>query len=132
MAIRLYTLIIFFFLILPFVSMSQSIERVIFDTNDSTDGYYLAIAPQSKEIKGVLVLLTSFLPPESLLPETKLHNVAFVNDILTIVAPMKQKLYADSFAVSRINTLLLNIEKRFKVDTSKFALAGYDESGNIA
>ncbi|HTF31082.1 MAG TPA: hypothetical protein VK625_19635, partial [Flavitalea sp.] len=65
------------------VSIGQNIEKVAFDNRDSSDGYYLAIQPMSKNIKGVLVLFTSFLPPEGLLPETKLHNVAFVNDILT-------------------------------------------------
>ena len=132
MATRFYTFPILFLLILPFISLSQNIERITFDAKDSTDGYYLAIVPQSKEIKGVLVLLTSFLPPENLLPETKLHNVAFVNDLLTVVAPMKQKLYADSFAVNRINILLADIQKRYAADTSKFTLAGYDEAGNIA
>jgi hypothetical protein len=39
----------------------QNIEKVIFDPKDSTDGYYLAIQPQSKNIKGVVVLLTSFM-----------------------------------------------------------------------
>src|SRR3954454_16520002 len=133
MMIRFYVVLFMLsFLILPLISKSQSIESVVFDTKDSVGSYYLAITPESKEIKGVIVLLTSFLPPESLLPETKLHNVAYVNDILTVVAPMNQKLYADSFAVHRISTILLDIQKRFSADTSRFALAGYDEAGNIA
>ena len=55
------------------------------------------------------MLLTSFLPPEGLLPETKLHNVAFVNDVLTIAVSCKQKLYADSSAVARLNEVLKNV-----------------------
>jgi hypothetical protein len=46
------------------------------------------------------------MSPESLLAETKLHNVAYVNDILTIVASSKQKLYADSAAIKRITAVL--------------------------
>jgi hypothetical protein len=118
--------------ILPFFSYSQNIEKIMFDVKDSTDGHYLAIQPQSKNIKGVVVLLTSFIPPESLLPETKLHNVAFVNDILTIVVSTRQKLYADSSTLNRISTVLKDVAKRFSVDTSKFVLGGYDEAGNIA
>jgi hypothetical protein len=67
-----------------------------------------------------------------LLPETKLHNVAYANELLTIIVPMKQKLYADSFAIHRIGAVLENIQKNFTIDTSRFALGGYDEAGNIA
>ena len=132
MTIRLFVLLnvtVFFF---HFEASCQNIEKVSFDTKDTTAGYYLAIRPQSKEIKGVLVLLSSFMQPESLLPETKLHNVAYANDLLTVVAFMKHKLYADSSAVDRINVILQDVGKRFSADTSKFALAGYGESGNIA
>ena len=119
-------------ILLPFFANCKAIEKIIFDAKDSTDGYYLAIRPQSKNVKGVLVLFTSFLPPEELLPETKLHNVAYVNDMLTIVASTKQKLYADSITVNRINRLLKDVIKRFSADTSAFVLAGYDDAGSIA
>ena len=133
-AVRPYPFILFITaaFILPFFARSQNIERILFDTADSSDGYYLAVQPQSKKIQGVLVLLTSFLPPEGLLPETKLHNTAYVNDILTVVVSCKQKLYADSSAVARLNGLLKDIVKRFAADTSTFVLAGYGEAGNIA
>ena len=72
------------------------------------------------------------MSPESLLPETKLHNVAYANDILTLIASSKQKLYADISAINRISVLLKDAVIRFAVDTSKFVIAGYDEAGNIA
>ena len=118
--------------LLPSFIFCQNIEKIIFDSKDSTAGYYLAIQPQSKKIKGTLVLFTSFLPPEGLLPETKLHNVASANDILTIVVSAKQKLYADSAAIKRITMILKDVETRFSADAAKFVLAGYDEAGNIA
>src|SRR5688572_6489655 len=92
-----------------FCCSAQSIDRVSFDAADSTGGNFLAITPQSKNIKGVIVLLTSFLPPDVILTETKLHSVAYTNDLLFIAASMKQKLYADEEAVSRINTILKEI-----------------------
>lgn len=125
----LFIAIVFF---LPSFLYCQNIEKVIFDPKDSTDGYYLAIQPQSKNIKGVVVLLTSFMSPENLLPETKLHNVAYTNDILTIVTSTIQKLYADSTAIKRLTVIMKDVVTRFSADTSKFALAGYDEAGNIA
>ena len=132
MTIRLFVLIVSLILSLGYTSIGQSIEKVSFDKVDSTEGYYLAITPQSKQIKGVVILLTSFYSPEDLLTETKLHGVTYTNDLLLVVAPMKQKLYADDFSVLRINSLLKHVQERYAADTSKFALAGYDEAGNIA
>jgi len=117
---------------IPVIPFCQSIEKVSYNPKDSTAGYYLAIRPQSNVIKGALVLLSSFIPPESLLPETKLHNVAYANDLLMIIASTQQKLYADSSSVDRINSILKDVVTRFAVDTSTFVLAGYTEAGNIA
>jgi len=128
---RIFVLPIFLLISFPWLCSAQNSERVSFDLTDSTGGYYLAVQPKSNNIKGVVVLLTSFTSPEDLLPETSLHNVAFNNDLLTVFAPMKQKLYADSFAVKRINTIITDIIRRFHADTSNFVLGGYDESGNI-
>lgn len=111
---------------------AQQIEKILMDsTKDNTD-YYTAIRPASKTSKGAIVLLTSFLPPENLLTETKLQNTAYANELLIAIVPMKMKLYADSFSVKRINTVLADIASRFSVDTSRFVMAGYDEAGNIA
>lgn len=132
MTMRLFVFLMFLVFSFPFLSIAQNSDRISFDLSDSTNGYYLAIKPKSNQIKGVVVLLTSFSAPQDLLSETKLHNVAYNNDLLTVFAPMKQKLYADSFAVNRINTIFKDIIQRYHADTSKFALAGYDEAGNIA
>lgn len=132
MSIRLLSLIIFLFFCFPLLCASQNSEKAFFDKSDTATGYYLAIQPKSKQIKGVLVLLSSFLSPEDLLSETKLHNVAYNNDLLTVFAPTRQKLYADSSAVNSINNIFNDIVQRYKADTSGFVLAGYDEAGNIA
>src|SRR3990170_1638105 len=106
-------------------AFSQIIEKIIFDSRDSTDGYYLAIQPRSKNIKGTLVLFNSFATPENMLTETKLHNVAYANDLLTILVSIKQKLYADTSTIERLNAVLKNVVSKYSVDTSKFVLAGY-------
>ena len=132
MIVRLFALLALSIVAIPYISAAQNIERISFDKDDAADGYYLAITPQSKQIKGVVVLLTSFLPPDDLLTETKLPGVMYTNNLLLVVAPMKQKLYADEAAINRINAVLKNIQQRYTTDTSKFALAGYDEAGGIA
>ena len=113
-------------------AFTQTIEKIIFDSKDSTDGYYLAIPPRSKNIKGTLVLFNSFSTPENMLTETKLHNVAYANDLLTVLVSMKQKLYADTSTIERLNTVLKDVVSKYSADTSKFVLAGYDFAGNIA
>jgi len=121
------TLIVFF----PTALKSQNIEKVFFNTQDSTNGYYLSIKPASGNIKAVQVLLRSFNGPESIIPETKLHNIAYANDILTIMASMNDKFYADTAAVNRIDSILKDVVGRFSADTSKFVMAGFDLAGNI-
>ena len=68
-------------LLFPILGICQF--KVSFDDSDSTNGYYIAIPPASNTIRGVLVLFCNFRKPESMLPETKLHNVAAGNDLLT-------------------------------------------------
>ena len=116
--------------LLPLGSFCQQIEKVVFDPKDSSDGYYLAIRPRSNTIKGVLVLCNTFAPPEAMLPETKLHNTAFANDLLTVAVSLKQKLYADATTTDRLNALLKHVVTTYKADPARFALAGYDFAGN--
>jgi hypothetical protein len=125
-----FALLLVLFIFLPFTAPCQNIEKVVFDTKDTTDGYYLAVRPRLNNIKGVLVLCTSFSTPEWMLPETKLHNVAYANDLLTILFSIKQKLYADTPTLERLNALLKHVAATYATDTSKFVLAGYDFAGN--
>jgi hypothetical protein len=119
-----------FLLALP--AFSQSVEKVIYNAGDTTAGHYLAVRPRGEVVEGALVLLTSFSAPEALLPETKLHNVAYANDLLTVVVATPEKLYADGPAVERINAVLQHVAATYKVDTGRFVLAGYDYAGPVA
>jgi hypothetical protein len=134
MKIRLFVILIAFVFIAHITADCQYIEKVTFDNKDSTGGYYLAVHPRSENIKGTLVLLSNFYGLDGIISETKLHNVAYAygNDVLTIFASMKEKLYADTTTVNRINTILKNVVARFSPDTSKFAIAGFDYAGIIA
>jgi pimeloyl-ACP methyl ester carboxylesterase len=115
-------------LVLPKTTFGQNIEKISFDKND----YYLAVRPASNHIQGTIVFLCSFRPPESLLPETKLHNVAFANDLLTVYVSMGKQLYADSLAVDRLNRVMENVLKQYGADSSKVVLGGFDFGGTIA
>ncbi len=134
MNIRLLPIVILLVIFLPDIANCQYIEKITFDNKDSTDGFYLAVRPRSGNIKGTLVLLSNFYALDGIISETKLHNVAYAygNDMLTIFASMKQKLYADTATVDRLNTILKNVMSTFSVDTSKFAIGGFDYAGIIA
>jgi hypothetical protein len=118
--------------IIPYSANSQNTEKIIFNSSDSADDYYLAIPPLSGNIQGVQVLMSSFMPPESILSESKLQNVAYGNDLLTIVASLGPTLSADSASVNRINLILRNVIERYSADTSRFALGALGYAGNIA
>ena len=109
----------------------QSIEKVSFDAADSTNGYYLAIPPASQTIRGVLVFFCTFRSPESLLPETRLHNIAASGDLLTIYASLGRQLLPDTATIGRINTVLQHVAGKYAADTARFVLGGFDVAGTI-
>ena len=80
-------LFLFFLLIgVPSSLFAQIYQRILVDESDPISGYYSAIQPANQQIDGVLFLLPGFgQPAESIIPESKLPNVAFVNNLLTIL-----------------------------------------------
>jgi pimeloyl-ACP methyl ester carboxylesterase len=111
----------------------QSVKKIILDEKDSLSVYYLAVEPRSDSIAGVLVLFPGFGErAENIFPESKLHNVAYANRILTIAIAEGNKLYADSIVQSKINKVLDDVIKKYKVDPEKFVLGGYSAGGIVA
>jgi hypothetical protein len=110
---------------------AQNNEKVFFDNKDSTSNYYLAVKPISGNIKGALILFSSFNNVENILAETKLHNIAYGNDLLTVFASLDTKLCADKESIDRISAILRHVRNKFAVDSGKFALGGFDFAGNI-
>jgi hypothetical protein len=114
-------------------SFSQNYEKIIVNKQDSTSGYYLAIKPQSDQIKGVLVLLPGWgMAPETIFPESKLPNVAYINGILTIAWSMGGKLYADEPVVKKLNLILSDVINKYKVNKNQFAIGGFSAGGTVA
>ena len=119
-------------LFLSVAATCQPTEKVFFNDGDSTTNYYLAIPPTSGNIKATLVLLCPYRNPESILPETMLHNVAAVNDMLTVYASVSTHFIPDDSALQHVNKLMANVVSKYHTDTSTFALAGFDVAGLIA
>jgi pimeloyl-ACP methyl ester carboxylesterase len=125
-----------FIITLLFVSMtaySQTLKKVVLNETDFYSGHYLVVEPQSEEILGVLVLLSGFgQTPENTPPETKLHHVAYANNILTVFAAAGNKLYVDSIAQTNLTAIITDVISKYKVKTNSFVLGGYSAGGMIA
>jgi pimeloyl-ACP methyl ester carboxylesterase len=114
------------------VAYAQTLKKIIIDDKDFYSGYYIAVEPQTDSIAGVLVLLSGFgQRAEDSTPETKLHNVAYANHILTIFFAGGNKLYADSITQVKLSAVLRDVIRRYKVITNTFVLGGYSAGGMI-
>lgn len=111
---------------------SQSVQKIVLDQKDSVSGYYLAVKPGADLLSGALVLLPGFgQNAESIFSETKLHNVAYANNILTIAFAEGNKLYADSTVQVKLTAVLKDVIKRYKILPEKFVLGGFSAGGMI-
>ncbi|MCX6319462.1 MAG: hypothetical protein NTW29_19450 [Bacteroidetes bacterium] len=113
-------------------TFAQNSERIVFNQADSLNDYYLAVRPSFGKINGVILVMTSFMPPERIMPETKLHNVAAVNGLLTVYLSLGQSIYADDLVTARISRVLNHIQTNFGADKPKYAICGFEFAGNIA
>ena len=93
----------------------------------------MAVQPGSDELNGVLLLLPGFgQNAESVFPESKLHNVAYVNGILTVAIAGGRKLYADDTIIERLNQATEHIKNKYGVASDKFIIGGYSAGGTIS
>lgn len=112
---------------------SQEERTVVLDKMDPYAGNYIYVAPKSKEIKGVLILIAGFGQySTNTFSETKLEEETFKNGILTISFAAGNKLYADSVTELRLNNVIKDIVNRFQVSPESFVLGGYSAGGMIA
>jgi len=111
----------------------QYIEKNWFNSSDSVYGYYTSIKPSSGRIQGVLVLLDGYSGnADNFLSETKIHNVASANDILTICVPTGQRLYLDSTIKDVLNRILKETLLTYHLRKDQFAIGGMSAGGVIA
>lgn len=113
---------------------AQTIKKIILDERDIFSGYYLVVEPENKDsISGVLVLLAGFGQiPEDTPPETKIHTIAYANNILTLFIAGGNKLYADSLTVFKISKIIEDVLSRYKVNKNTFVFGGFSAGGMIA
>ncbi len=110
----------------------QNYEKVIY--RDSTnEEYFLVVPPKSDEVIGALILLPGFgQAAESIFPESKIHNVAYANGILTIAIAGGRKLYLDDAVTEKLNKALAYIKNRYNLTKDKFVIGGFSAGGTIS
>jgi|SRR5687768_8742279 len=112
----------------------QTVEKISFNDKNPVDDYYLLVKPVSSNIRGVLVLLPGYGElAENIFPQTKLFNVAYVNNILTIAIACGQKIYTDEAVIDRLNRGLTDIIKKYPTITKdNFVIGGFSAGGTIS
>lgn len=124
--------ICFLFLFLNLDCNSQSIQRKVINENDQFRGYYIVKETQNKPI-ATLVLLTGFgQRAEDLIPESKLPEEAYNNNILTIICAVGNKLYADSAVQVSLSAIFKDVIKTYKVSSKDFIIGGFSAGGMVA
>jgi len=105
----------------------------VYRTRDTTQNYYLALTPTTS-IKGLLVILPGFGGvPRDMLQETDLPIKARKAGYLVIIPYLAlQTDCSDSISQSRLATLIPEVIKRFKVNTTHFVIGGHSIGGNGA
>ncbi|MEL6659892.1 MAG: hypothetical protein AAFY48_21305 [Bacteroidota bacterium] len=106
-------------------------QRIVLDEDDAVYGYYFAIAPE--KIEGTLVLLPGFGQiAESVLVSTKLPELAYQNNLLTVVYAGGQRLTADSLVQGHLNRVLQDVQERFAMPKDRLVIGGFSAGGNVA
>lgn len=127
------TFCLFSFMLVCQFAFSQTLKKIVLNDKDFLCGHYLVVEPENDTISGVLILLSGFGQiAEDTPPETKIHNIAYANSILTIFYAGGNKLYADSITQENISTMVKDVISKYKVKTNSFVIGGYSAGGMIA
>ena len=112
---------------------SQQPEKIWFNKSDSVYGYYVVIPPATKRVQGALVLLDGYAGnADGFFADTRLQNVAYVNDLLTVCVPTGMRLYADTSMLGLLNRILNDTMAKYNLRKDQFAIGGFSAGGIIA
>ncbi len=115
------------------VLFCQSVEKVWFDKSDPVYGYYTISKPATGATLGVLFLLDGFGGnADQMYAETKIHNVAWANNLLVVGIPTGQRLYLDQFMLELMNRIIAETLKTYGLRKDQVAIGGMSSGGTIA
>ena len=107
-------------------------EFIPLDDSQSKTSFYLAMEPR-QEAKGMLVLLPGFGQiPQMVFPETQIPNIAYANNILTIIVAGGDKIYVDETVNQHLNRTMKDALERYNIPKDKVVIGGFSAGGTIA
>ncbi|MEO9475927.1 MAG: hypothetical protein ABJG41_10345 [Cyclobacteriaceae bacterium] len=111
----------------------QAQNHVRHNYGKAENQYYLALKPESKEIKGAIVLLPGFgQSPETIFSESKIPNAAYAHNILTIEIGVGSKLYTDAQVVNNLNQAMNHAMETYNLSPAQFVIGGFSAGGTVA
>lgn len=121
-------------LLLAFTSVkAQYIEKKWFNEKDTVYGYYTVVKPASDRIQGALLLIDGYGGnADNFYSETKIHNVAWANELLIIGIPNGGRLYLDSGMIAVLNQVSKEVMVHYGLRAEQFAIGGMSSGGTIA
>ncbi|HEX9513926.1 MAG TPA: hypothetical protein VF939_25720 [Puia sp.] len=112
---------------------AQNYEKVWFDKTDSVYGFYTVIKPTGPRIQGAVVLFDGYSGNASgLLADTKIHNVASDNELLTVCIPTGMRLFLDDAHAAIIRKILNEVSKTYSIPKNRWAMGGFSSGGTVA
>ena len=127
-----FTVILFTMCLNSAVS-GQYAEKIWLDKSDPVYGYYTLIKPSSGRVQGALILLDGFGGnADGFMAETRIHNVAWANDIVTVGVPTNTSMYADQTMIKLLNQVSTTLIATYGLRKDQFAIGGMSSGGTIA
>lgn len=120
-----------FFLICN-VTFGQVKEIVYSDPKDTTANFYISFKP-TVEIKGILLLLTSFgESPQIAINESDIYKIATANGLITVFASLQygtNSFFVDSLSQTELDNLIQKLFLKYSLKNNKFYLGGFSLGG---
>lgn len=110
------------------------IKEVVYNNpKDTTTNYHYAFKP-SGQVKGLLLLLTSFGENLQIASnETDIQKVAAENGLITVFASLQdgtQTFFVDSVSQNTLDKLIIDLQKKYAIKDKPFYLGGFSLGGS--
>jgi hypothetical protein len=123
-------------LVASIISYAQKIETVYLNAKDSTTNMYVAVVPQNKQVKSLMVLLDGFgNSPKDVLFHTDIPKYASQKGILTIIPLLKtgpKYFGSDSASQQSLKEMITLVVDKYKLVGKDLYIGGFSIGGNCA
>jgi hypothetical protein len=113
--------------------LTKNSEIIYQNPKDTTANYYIVFKPQI-QAKGLIVILPGFgETPEMAVQETVIQDKANKLGLLTIFASLQYgsgSFYIDTLSQRKLDTLILNLQSKFKLKDKPLYLGGFSLGGS--